>query len=220
MTLQNEEAVNPASDDFFLKVIFTESGFGGATFDATLTGKLNSGNGNGTVSINFGAAQPITFAGGSFADGFSGRVRGQVASAIAHCPTVSASLIARTRRRQVSEVTRRRIGSSSIRVKAIGLKCFNAGRAPSTLKSVPQSERRDPRLPSELRRSVGFRALKNRVFKRLTQEVLSRFMPVKLYDRLMKAKAAPALAEFLPGTQRPGRPWRRQQERRRLPYAG
>jgi PEP-CTERM motif len=66
LTLQASSGVNPVSDDFFLKVVFTDPGNGGSTFDATLTGMLNSGNGNGTVTINFGGAQLITFAGGSF----------------------------------------------------------------------------------------------------------------------------------------------------------
>jgi hypothetical protein len=66
LTLLADKNVDPVSTDFFLKVVFTDPGSGGSTFDATLTGQLNPGNGNGTVSINFGGAQLITFAGGSF----------------------------------------------------------------------------------------------------------------------------------------------------------
>jgi hypothetical protein len=65
LTLDAAKSVNPVSDNFFLDVVFTAPGAGGTTFDATLTGMLNPGNGNGTVTIDFTPAT-ITYAGGSF----------------------------------------------------------------------------------------------------------------------------------------------------------
>jgi hypothetical protein len=64
ISLQNDDDINPASNDFFLKVVFSQPGNGSSTFDATLTGSINNDDGN--VFITFGGAQTITFAGGSF----------------------------------------------------------------------------------------------------------------------------------------------------------
>jgi hypothetical protein len=65
LSLQATKDVNPVSDDFFLKVVFSEPGSGSSTFDAVLTGSINHGS-QGNVLINFGAAQTVAFAGGSF----------------------------------------------------------------------------------------------------------------------------------------------------------
>jgi hypothetical protein len=65
LTLAANKDVNPVSNAFFLNVVFSQPGVGSGTFDATLTGMLNPGNGNGTVKIDF-APLTINFAGGSF----------------------------------------------------------------------------------------------------------------------------------------------------------
>lgn len=65
MSLQTNTNDNPISNDFFLDVLFTLPGNGTSTFEAALTGAINNG-GQGTIVINFGGAQTINFAGGSF----------------------------------------------------------------------------------------------------------------------------------------------------------
>jgi PEP-CTERM motif len=65
LSLQATKDVNPVSDDFLLKVVFSEPGSGSSTFDAVLTGSINHGS-QGNVLINFGSAQTVSFSGGSF----------------------------------------------------------------------------------------------------------------------------------------------------------
>jgi hypothetical protein len=65
ITLLGTKNVDPTASDFFLKVTFTIPGAGSSTFDATIDGKINNG-GNGFLTFDFGGAQTVTYAGGSF----------------------------------------------------------------------------------------------------------------------------------------------------------
>jgi hypothetical protein len=65
ITLAGTSNVDPADTDFFLKVTFSQPGNGSSTFDAVMQGSINNGGG-GTLLFNFGGAQLISFAGGSF----------------------------------------------------------------------------------------------------------------------------------------------------------
>ena len=65
LALTATSSVKPVSNSFVLDVVFSQPGSGSGTYDATLTGQLNPGNGNGTVKIDF-TPQTINFAGGSF----------------------------------------------------------------------------------------------------------------------------------------------------------
>ena len=65
ITLLGTKNVDPTPSDFFLKVSFTVPGAGSSTFDATIDGKINNGS-NGFLTFDFGGAQTVTYAGGSF----------------------------------------------------------------------------------------------------------------------------------------------------------
>jgi hypothetical protein len=64
MALQSLLSDNPASNNFSLNVTFTDPGAGGTSFNATLNGLIFLFLGN--VQIDFGAAQTISYNGGSF----------------------------------------------------------------------------------------------------------------------------------------------------------
>jgi hypothetical protein len=65
ITLLGTRNVDPTPSDIFLKVTFNIPGAGSSSFDATIDGKINNG-GNGFLTFNFGGAQTVTYAGGSF----------------------------------------------------------------------------------------------------------------------------------------------------------
>jgi hypothetical protein len=65
LALTNVIFDDPFSTDFLLKVTFTAPGSGNTTFDATLTGSVIFLVG-GTVTIDFGPAQTVSYNGGSF----------------------------------------------------------------------------------------------------------------------------------------------------------
>ena len=65
ITLLGTKNVDPTPSDFFLRVTFNVPGAGSSTFDATIEGQINNG-GNGFLTFNFGGAQTVNYAGGSF----------------------------------------------------------------------------------------------------------------------------------------------------------
>ena len=71
MTLENTFNDNPQGNIFDLQVVFSSPGGGSGSFVANLTGSISKSVrfgsvASGTITVDFGAGQPISYEGGSF----------------------------------------------------------------------------------------------------------------------------------------------------------
>jgi hypothetical protein len=97
MTLENTFTDNPQGNIFDLQVAFSSPGDGSNSFVAKLTGSITKSvkNGSqpaGTITVDFGAGQPISYDGGSFtltvddlvinAGSTSGELAGQISNVV------------------------------------------------------------------------------------------------------------------------------------------